>query len=100
MTQSSSQNPVTQLKKCLSLAQEVATHAEANQAFEQLRASVDAETPLAAELLDLLWQEVIAARRSALFWHQMCDVEKELSDRMIDNMAQLRRNYLRLMQEQ
>ena len=100
MTQASSQSLVAQLKQCLKLAQDMAHHAEANQAFEQLRASVDAENPLAAELMELLWQEVIAARRSGAFWQQMCDVEKDLSDRMMENLAQLRRNYLRLIQEQ
>ena len=78
MTHSSSQNLLAQLKKCLSLAQDMATHAEANQAFEPLRASDR--------------QEVIAARRSAAFWQQMGEVEKDLSDRMLENMAQLRRN--------
>jgi uncharacterized protein len=100
MTQPSSQNLVSQLKKCLSLAQDTATHGEANQAFEQLRASVEVENPLAAELLELLWQDAIAGRRSSAFWQQMCDVEKDLSDRMIENLSNLRRNYLRLMQEQ
>jgi DNA polymerase III psi subunit len=100
MTHSSSQSLVAQLKQCLKLAQDMAHHAEANQAFEQLRASVDADNPLAAELMELLWQEAIAARRSAAFWQQMCDVEKDLSDRMMENLAQLRRNYLRLIQEQ
>ena len=100
MTQSTSQNFVAQLKKCISLAQDMATHAEAKQAFEQLRSDLEAENPLAAELLDLLWLDAIAGRRSAAFWQQMCDVEKDLSDRMIENLAQLRKNYLRLMQEQ
>ena len=98
MTQSSS-NPVAQLRKCILLAQEVATHPQANQAFAQLRDSVATENPQAAELIELLWQEAIAARRSAEFWHEMSNVEKDLSNRMMENMTQLRQNYLRLMQE-
>lgn len=94
-----SPNPVAQLRKCISLAQEVANHAQANQAFEQLRDSLATENPQAAELMELLWQEIIAARRSAEFWHEMSNVEKDLSNRMMENMTQLRQNYLRLMQE-
>lgn len=98
MTQSSS-NPAAQLRKCISLVQEVANHAQANQAFEQLQDSLATENPQAAELMELLWKEAIAARRSAEFWHDMSNVEKDLSNRMMENMAQLRQNYLRLMQE-
>lgn len=94
-----SPNPVGKLRKCISLAQEVANHAQANQAFEQLRDSLATENPQAAELMELLWQEIIAARRSAEFWHEMSNVEKDLSNRMMENMTQLRQNYLRLMQE-
>ncbi|MES1025346.1 hypothetical protein ABN584_20835 [Gloeocapsa sp. BRSZ] len=98
MTQSSP-NPVTLLRQCLKLAQEVSTHAQANEEFAQLRDGIAATNPQAAELMDILWQEVIAARRSAEFWHEMSNVEKDLSNRMMENMAQLRQNYLRLMQE-
>lgn len=98
MTQSSP-NPTAQLRKCISLAQELSTHAQANQAFEQLRDSMADENPQVAELMELLWQDVIAAHRSAEFWREMSNVEKDLSNRMMENMAQLRQNYLRLMQE-
>lgn len=98
MTQSTPQ-AIAQLRKCIALAQEVANHPQANQAFEQLRDSIAQENPQAAELIDLLWQEAIAARRSAEFWHDMSDVEKNLCNQMMENMTQLRQNYLRLMQE-
>lgn len=98
MTQSTPQ-AIAQLRKCIALAQEVANHPQANQAFEQLRDSIAQENPQAAELMDLLWQEAIAARRSAEFWHDMSDVEKNLCNQMMENMTQLRQNYLRLMQE-
>jgi hypothetical protein len=95
----SSENPILQLKKCLTLAQDVGSHVEANRAFEQLCAIIDAENPMAAQLLEILWQEAIMARRSALFWQQMSEVEKDMANRMMENMAQMRQNYLRLMQE-
>ncbi|MBW4637514.1 MAG: hypothetical protein KME05_04635 [Gloeocapsa sp. UFS-A4-WI-NPMV-4B04] len=94
-----SPDQIAQLRKCISLAQEVANHPQANQAFEQLRDSVATENPQAAELMELLWKEAIAARRSAEFWRDMSNVEKDLSNRMMENMSQLRQNYLRLMQE-
>ncbi|MBW3584419.1 hypothetical protein QUB37_27290 [Microcoleus sp. AT3-A2] len=95
----SSENPIVQLKKCLTLVQDVSTHTEANRAFEQLCGIIDAENPMAAQLLEMLWEEAIMARRSALFWQQMSDVEKDMANRMMENMTQMRQNYLRLMQE-
>lgn len=95
----SSENPIVQLKKCLTMAQDVSNHAEANRAFEQLCGIIDAENPMAAQLLEMLWQEAIMARRSALFWQQMSDVEKDMANKMMENMMQMRQNYLRLMQE-
>jgi hypothetical protein len=100
MTQSLSQNQVVQLQKCLSLSRDVSRHTEAEQLFEELRHSVAADNPAAVELLDPLWQEVLAARRSANFWQEISNVEKELSSRMAATHMQLRQNYLRLMQEQ
>lgn len=91
--------PIAQLRKCIALAQEVATHPQANQAFEEFKASLATANPEIAELMDLLWTEAIAARRSAEFWHDMSNVEKNMCDRMMENMTQLRQNYLRLMQE-
>jgi hypothetical protein len=95
----SSENPIIQLKKCLTMAQDVGSHAEANRAFEQLCGILDAENPMAAQLLEMLWQEAITARRSAIFWQQMSDVEKDMANRMMENMTEMRQNYLRLMQE-
>ena len=95
----SSENPIIQLKKCLTMAQDVGSHAEANRAFEQLCGILDAENPMAAQLLEMLWQEAIIARRSAIFWQQMSDVEKDMANRMMENMTEMRQNYLRLMQE-
>ena len=63
-------------------------------AFEQLCGIIDAENPMAAQLLEMLWEEAIMARRSALFWQQMSDVEKDMANRMMENMTQMRQNYL------
>jgi len=100
MKQSLSQNQVAQLQECVSLAQELAHHAKANQSFAELRDRVAADNPVSAELLELLWNEVLAARRSATFWREMSDVEKQLSERIAQSHLQLRQNYERLMQEQ
>jgi len=59
-----------------------------------------AENPQAADLLEILWNEFVAANRSATFWQQICDVEKELSERMAQTNVQLKQEYLRLIQEQ
>ncbi len=91
---------VSQLQSCLSQARELANHGSANEAFIQLRDRISATDAETATLLDLLWTEVLAARRSATFWQEICDVEKQLSDRIAANHLQLRQNYLRLMQEQ
>ena len=98
--QSLSQNQLVQLQECLSLVQDVAHHEEAGKQFAALRDRVAAENPLAAEMLALLWDEVLAARRSATFWREISDVEKQLSERIAQSHLQLRQNYLRLMEEQ
>ena len=100
MTQSLPENLIPQLKKCLALARELKTHPEANQAFEELRDRIAAENPQSAELLELMWNDLISARRSCSFLQKMSDVERQVSDRMMENMADLRRNYLRLIEEQ
>ncbi|OLP20023.1 hypothetical protein BST81_02535 [Leptolyngbya sp. 'hensonii'] len=88
------------LRHCLALARNLSDHAEALQAFEQLRADVAQHQPEMAGMLQLLWHEVMTARRSAAFWQQLSDVEKEISEQMAANHLQLQQNYLRLMQEQ
>ena len=100
LKQSLLENSTSQLKQCLSLAQEVSRHEQASEEFERLRDRVMAECPQSVELIDLLWNEVLAARRSSTFWREMCDVEKQLSERIAQSHSQLKQNYLRLMQEQ
>lgn len=98
MTHSLTPQQTAQLRECLVLAQDPTQHQDANQSFDVLRASIS--EPLATELLSVLWKEVLSARRSAAFWQQISDVEKEMSERLAQNHFQLQQNYLRLMQEQ
>jgi len=81
-------------------ARDISDGAKASVEFAQLCDRLGAENPQAADLLEILWNEFVAANRSATFWQQICDVEKELSERMAETNVQLKQNYLRLMQEQ
>jgi hypothetical protein len=89
-----------QLQECIKLAQNLATHEKAKAEFRQWCDRLAQENPQAADLLTLLWEETIRANRSALFWEELTNVEKELSDRMTQQTIQLQQNYLRLVQEQ
>lgn len=89
-----------QLQECIELAHKLETHEKAKEEFGQWRDRLAAENPQAAALLTLLWEETIRANRSALFWEELTNVEKELSDRMTQQTIQLQQNYLRLVQEQ
>lgn len=99
MSDSLTPNQIEQLQSCFALAQDPRTHAAANQGFTELLDSVADDSP-AFELLKLLWKEVLTARRSAAFWEQISDVEKEMSERITQDHLQLHQNYLRLVQEQ
>jgi hypothetical protein len=91
---------IAQLQACLALTPEVAQHPQAKEQFAVLKTQLAAESPLAAELLELAWNEVIAARRSAAFWEQISDAEKNMSDRVGESLINLQQNHLRLIQEQ
>lgn len=91
---------VHQLQQCLTLAQDVTKHNEAKETYLGLRDRLLSEHPEATPLIDLMWQEILVSRRSAMFWEEMCNVEKKLADRMAESHLQLRQNYLRLVQEQ
>ncbi|MGB3308806.1 MAG: hypothetical protein WBG32_10080 [Nodosilinea sp.] len=97
-------NPSTdlssRLQSAIGLAQQVQQHPEAHQAFQDLLTDLKTQSPETADLLSQLWQEYISAKRSSLFWEQLSEVEKNLSDRMSESHMQLKQNYLRLMQEQ
>ena len=99
MNQSLTPNQVAQLKDCLALSQEPAQHDEAKRIFAELLTNFE-PNPATAELIDTLWNELLAARRSATFWQQISDVEKEMGERLAQNHMQLQQNHLRLIQEQ
>ncbi|MGF1499694.1 MAG: hypothetical protein ACFB8W_23150 [Elainellaceae cyanobacterium] len=91
---------IDQLQHCLSLVQNPQTQADADKEFEQLCIAVTQQSPDAGRLLAVMWDELVSSRRSALFWEELCNVEKQLTDRMAESHLRLRQNYLRLMQEQ
>lgn len=88
------------LQDAINLAQRVPQHPEANRAFQAVVDELKAQSPVAAVLLEQLWREYIGTQRSSLFWEQLSEIEKKLSDRMSASHIQLKQNYLRLMQEQ
>lgn len=87
------------LQEATRLAQSVETYPQAQATFAELYEQVETSTPEAAELLKILWREYISAQRSAIFWQELCQVEKHLSERLSESHLQLKQNYLRLMQE-
>lgn len=99
MVQAVSAEAIAQFQQCLELTADVTRHAEANQMFAELQAKMADEGSLAAALLDMVWKELIAARRSAAFWEQISDAEQHMSEQIVANHTNLQQNYLRLMQE-
>lgn len=100
MAQTVTADPLIRIQECLSLANDFSRHAEANQAFIDLKDSLAVDHPIAAEMLSLLWHEMLSARRSASFWEQISDIERQLTEQMTASHVQLQQNYLRLVQEQ
>ncbi|MFQ4136847.1 hypothetical protein PGN35_011060 [Nodosilinea sp. PGN35] len=90
----------TRLQMAMGLAKNVEQHPEAHQAFQDVIEAIKPESPVAADLLEQLWRDYIGTQRSSLFWEQLSEVEKNLSDRLSESHIQLKQNYLRLMQEQ
>lgn len=90
----------SRLQSAINLAQQVQHHPEAQQAFQEVLGELKTQDPVAAVLLEQLWQEYIGTKRSSVFWEQLSEVEKNLSDRMSESHIQLKQNYLRLVQEQ
>lgn len=95
-----SHQAIEQFQACLSLASDLSRHAEAKQAFAELRNQLAIDYPLAAQMLDLAWNEILSAKRSATFWEQISNVERQMTEQMAANHVQLQQNYLRLVQEQ
>ncbi|HEY9889680.1 MAG TPA: hypothetical protein V6D02_14840 [Candidatus Obscuribacterales bacterium] len=100
MTKTLSQTPVDALTAAIALAQDPRTQAEAHRCFNDLCETVRVENPQMATLLQMLWREYVTTQRSAVFWQELCQVEKHLSERITESHIQLKQNYLRLMQEQ
>lgn len=94
--------PVSSLREAIKLSQssKAQTQQQANQIFEALRHQLDADNPELAEMIQILWRELISARRSAAFWQELCQVEKHLSERISENHMQLKQSYQRLIQKE
>lgn len=90
----------TSLSSAIALTKDIQNESEATAQFEAILTEVREQSPIAAKLLNQLWQEYVSVRRSASFWEGMSDAEKGLSEKMAESNVQLQRNYMRLVQEQ
>ncbi len=88
------------LAGAIALAKDGKNLPSATEQFEAILEQVQAESATGATLLRQLWQEYVSIQRSATFWENMSDAEKELSEKMAESNVQLQRNYMRLVQEQ
>jgi len=98
MTHVLPRNQIDELRQCLDLVYDPQQHEVANQQFTCLLEKLSADAQV-HDLVKALWQEVLSARRSVEFWHQMNQVEKQMTDHLAKNHVQLKQNYLRLMRE-
>ncbi|PSB16727.1 hypothetical protein C7B76_11115 [filamentous cyanobacterium CCP2] len=99
------QDPATQdlivhLQECLAMARERSHHCEASQAFNQLHSNLATSHPIAAEVLRLMWNELLSTHRSADFLEQLSNIERQFNEQMTESHVQLQQNYLRLLEEQ
>lgn len=99
MSHSLTEKQAKLLNECLSMAQDLSQHADAERHFLDLEETLAGDAA-SSEILTRLWQELLAVRRSATFWQQISTVEKAMSEKLADSHFQLQQNYLRLMQEQ
>ncbi|EDX87150.1 hypothetical protein S7335_4857 [Synechococcus sp. PCC 7335] len=88
------------LDGAIALAKDSGNYRQATVQFEALLAQIDSEHPEIVPLLKTIWQEYLSAQRSATFWQNMSDAEKDLSEKMSESNIQLKQNYMRLIQEQ
>lgn len=88
------------LHQAIEMARSVKQHREAQQVFADWQAELAQQHPDCADMMQTLWQAYISAQRSAGFWEELSQVEKQLSERLSESHIQLKQNYLRLMQEQ
>ncbi len=99
MTHALSQNQLDLLQECFALAANPKSQADAERQFLALQESLESDAAT-SEVLQKLWTEVLAARRSAVFWEHLSDAERAVSDGLANNHLRLQQNYLRLVQEQ
>jgi hypothetical protein len=88
------------LQAAIHQAQALETHEDAQSTFRCLLKTLQVENPSTAALIEQLWKEYLASQRSSIFWQELSQVEKRLSDQLTASHVQLQRNYLRLVQEQ
>lgn len=88
------------LSGAITLAKDAKNYKQANAQFDALLAQVSADSPSVAPLLKQLWKEYMSVQRSATFYENLSDAEKDLSDQMVKSNIRLQQNYMRLVQEQ
>ena len=99
MSHSLNEKQADLLKECLALAQDLDRHSDADRTFLDLAETLAGDAAAIA-VLKSVWKELLVARRSAAFWQQISDVERTMSEKLVDNNIQIQQNYLRLVQEQ
>ena len=90
----------TTLLGAIALAQSGKSYDQAAEQFAAVASQVESESSEAATLLKRLWKEYISVQRSAVFYEGLSDAEAGLSEKMAESNIQLKRNYMRLVQEQ
>ena len=88
------------LSGAIALAKNGKNYGQASSQFEAIAAQVAVESPEASQLLKQLWKEYISVQRSAVFYESLSEAEAGLSEKMAESTIQLKRNYMRLVQEQ
>jgi hypothetical protein len=100
MSSTLTEDSITYIQECLALARKRSHYHEANQAFNQLKDDLAVDHPITAEVLRLMWNELLSTHRSADFLEQLSNIERQFTEQMTESHAQLHQNYLRLLEEQ
>lgn len=90
----------TTLIGAIALIQSGRSYDQAAEQFAAVVSQIEGESPEAATLLKQLWKEYVSVQRSAVFYEGLSDAEAGLSEKMAESNIQLKRNYMRLVQEQ
>lgn len=98
------------LSGAIALAREGKNYEQASAQFEALVGQLEADSAKAdstgahsseaSKLLKMLWKEYVSVQRSAIFYESLSEAEAGLSEKMAESTIQLKRNYMRLIQEQ